>query len=100
AGDELADSVAAALAKGADLAETLTAYFDEGSAVEATARRLFCHPNTVRYRLGRVAELTGYNPNAPRDAFTLQVALKLGHLRPTEPKSTPSPSTRLWDSSK
>jgi DNA-binding PucR family transcriptional regulator len=46
--------------------------------MEATARALFVHPNTVRYRLRQVSELTGYHPAAPRDAFTLQIALVLG----------------------
>ena len=36
------------------------------------------HPNTVRYRLRQVAELTGLTPGQPRDAFTLQIALVLG----------------------
>jgi PucR-like helix-turn-helix protein/diguanylate cyclase with GGDEF domain len=60
------------------LIETLTAYFHHGSSMEATARALFVHPNTVRYRLRQVAELSGCLPSQPRDAFTLQIALVLG----------------------
>ncbi|HSP59698.1 MAG TPA: helix-turn-helix domain-containing protein, partial [Ornithinimicrobium sp.] len=60
------------------LIETLAAYFHHGSSMEATARALFVHPNTVRYRLKQVGELTGYHPATPRDAFTLQIALVLG----------------------
>lgn len=60
------------------LIETLAAYFAHGSSIEATARALFVHPNTVRYRLRQVAELTGYAPGQPRDAFTLEIALVLG----------------------
>src|SRR3954470_17368457 len=33
------------------LIDTLTAYFQHGQSLEATARALFVHPNTVRYRL-------------------------------------------------
>ena len=44
---------------GDTLIETLTAYFQHGQSLEATARALFVHPNTVRYRLRQVAELTG-----------------------------------------
>jgi DNA-binding PucR family transcriptional regulator len=58
--------------------ETVSAYFHHGSSMEATARALFVHPNTVRYRLRQVAELTGYTPGDPRHAFTLQIALVLG----------------------
>jgi sugar diacid utilization regulator len=66
-----------AAAKGT-LIETLASYFHHGSSMEATARALFVHPNTVRYRLRQVGELSGYSPSQPRDAFTLQIALVLG----------------------
>jgi DNA-binding PucR family transcriptional regulator len=38
------------------------------------------HPNTVRYRLRKAADVTGYSANESRDAFTLQIALVLGRL--------------------
>ena len=61
-----------------ELIETLAAYFQHGSAIESTARSLFVHPNTVRYRLRQAADLTGLTPTVPRHAFTLQIALVLG----------------------
>ena len=64
-------------ARGA-LTETVTAWLRTGASVEGTARVLFCHPNTVRYRLKQVAEVTGLTPGDPRDAFTLEIALVLG----------------------
>jgi DNA-binding PucR family transcriptional regulator len=60
------------------LVETLTAWFASGGSIEGAARALFVHPNTVRYRLRQVAELTGLTANDPRDAFTLEIALVLG----------------------
>ncbi len=60
------------------VAETLSTYLDQGSSIEATARALFVHPNTVRYRLRQVADLTGFSPSRPRDAFVLRMALVLG----------------------
>lgn len=60
------------------LIETISAYFEHGSSIEATARALFVHPNTVRYRLRQVGELTGFSPTDARDAFTLAIALVLG----------------------
>lgn len=60
------------------LVETLAAYFAHGSSIEGTARSLFVHPNTVRYRLRQVGELTGLVPTDPRGSFTLQIALVLG----------------------
>jgi PucR C-terminal helix-turn-helix domain/GGDEF-like domain len=62
------------------LLDTLTTYLEAGSSLEATARLLFVHPNTVRYRLRRIAELTQYTPSDGRDGFTLWVALVLGRL--------------------
>ncbi|WP_246160561.1 PucR family transcriptional regulator [Nocardioides humilatus] len=62
------------------LVETLSAYFAHGTSIEPTARALFVHPNTVRYRLGQVADLTGLTPSQPRDALALQMALALGRL--------------------
>jgi DNA-binding PucR family transcriptional regulator len=62
------------------LGETLDAYLDSGGAIEACARKLFVHPNTVRYRLKRIADFTGRDPTLPRDAYVLRVAATLGRL--------------------
>src|SRR5487761_93292 len=70
------------LGGGAALIDTLVTYLEQGSSLEATARLLFVHPNTVRYRLRRVAELTDYTPSVGRDGFTLWVAIILGRLAP------------------
>ncbi|WP_435771739.1 PucR family transcriptional regulator [Nocardioides sp. SYSU DS0651] len=61
-----------------ELVETLAAYFANGAAIEATARALFVHANTVRYRLGQIGDVTGLTPSVPRDALVLQLALVLG----------------------
>jgi len=58
----------------------VTAYAESGSTLEGAARALFVHPNTVRYRLRRVAEVCGRTPTNPRDLLTLQLALVLGRL--------------------
>lgn len=63
-----------------DLIATLEAYWASGTSIEATARRLFIHPNTVRYRLARIEDLTGYAPNDPRGAYALRLAGTLGRL--------------------
>jgi DNA-binding PucR family transcriptional regulator len=46
---------------------------------------LFVHANTVRYRLRRITELSGYSPSNPRHAYTLRIALTLGRLQGDEP---------------
>jgi DNA-binding PucR family transcriptional regulator len=67
---------------GGELLETLDAFVASGGVLESAARTLFVHPNTVRYRLRRIAETTGLSPLIPRDAFTLRVALAVGRLDP------------------
>jgi DNA-binding PucR family transcriptional regulator len=65
---------------GPALTETLDAYLDSGGAIEACARKLFVHPNTVRYRLKRITDFTGRDPTTPRDAYVLRVATTVGRL--------------------
>ncbi len=72
------------------LVDTLTAYFDHGGRIEAAARALFVHPNTIRYRLGQVADLTGCSPTRPRDALALRLALVIGRLAEAEAPSPPA----------
>lgn len=62
------------------LLPTLDAYLSHGGALEPAARSLFIHPNTMRYRLRRVAEITGRDPWSARDMLTLTVALMVGRL--------------------
>ena len=78
---QLIDAVYRPLVGAGDvLLETVAAFLDAGGALEATARALFVHANTVRYRLRRVAEVCGEVPTDPRGALTLRVALVLGRL--------------------
>ncbi len=65
---------------GSALLVTLGTYLQPAASLEAAARMLFVHPNTVRYRLRRVTDLTGLVPTDARSAFVLQTALALGRL--------------------
>lgn len=77
----LIDEIAAPLeAAGPTLLRTVDAYLESGGVLETCAKTLFVHPNTVRYRLRRAAELTGRNAANPRDALVLRVALTVGRL--------------------
>ena len=94
AGDESARRALAALARehlapGTPLGDTARAYIGHGS-LEATARALFVHTNTVRYRLGRIHELTGFNLPAGDDAFAVRLAMMLADL------ARPRPGRRSW----
>ncbi|HQY33690.1 helix-turn-helix domain-containing protein [Actinotalea sp.] len=68
------------VAAGGSLLETLSAHVEHGRSLEAAARVLYVHPNTVRYRLRKVAEVTGWDPLDAREAYVLQTALALGRL--------------------
>ncbi|WP_342706634.1 PucR family transcriptional regulator [Paramicrobacterium humi] len=68
-----------------ELATTLWCYLDNGRSLEATARELFVHPNTVRYRLKRVSEVIGWDATGAREALILQSALILGSIAEHEP---------------
>lgn len=63
-----------------ELLTTLWCYLDNGRSLEATARELFVHPNTVRYRLKRVSEVIGYDATGAREALILQAALVVGAI--------------------
>jgi hypothetical protein len=77
-------------AHSADLVATLWAYLDNGRSLEATARELFVHPNTVRYRLKRVSEVIGWDATGPREALILQTALVLGSIGTDATRRRPS----------
>jgi sugar diacid utilization regulator len=65
---------------GGTVLETVETYLSQGCSIEAAARALFVHPNTVRYRLKRVLDATGLSPANPRDSYTLRLALTAGRL--------------------
>ncbi|HZN72218.1 MAG TPA: helix-turn-helix domain-containing protein [Micromonosporaceae bacterium] len=74
------DVYGALVRAGGELLETLDAFFASGNVLESAARALFVHPNTVRYRLKRIGEVTGFSPLRSRDAYALRVALTVGRL--------------------
>jgi PucR C-terminal helix-turn-helix domain/GGDEF-like domain len=64
------------------LLSTAEAWLDAGGSATAAGRALFCHPNTVRYRLRRVEELTGRSTDDPRAVAELAAALQALHVFP------------------
>ena len=75
---ELIESVYSPLAGEEHLLATAEAFLEQSPSLEGTARLLFVHPNTVRYRLGRIADITGFSATDPRGSLTLRLALMLG----------------------
>jgi sugar diacid utilization regulator len=62
--------------KGGQLIVTLTGYLECGGNYDATADRLSMHRSTVRYRLGRLREVSGYDLTDPETRFNLQLATR------------------------
>jgi purine catabolism regulator len=66
-------------ARGGALLETLKAYLEEGEQQRA-ARRLQIHPNTLRYRLDRIREISGTDMDDPETRLNMAVALRVHSL--------------------
>jgi hypothetical protein len=62
---------------------SLRAYFACGMHVERASERLFVHPNTLRYRIGRFEQLAGVSLRDPASAFEVWWALERAALRPS-----------------
>lgn len=89
---DLADRVLTPLegetpASRARLSATLHAWLREQGRTEAVARELHVHPQTVRYRLGRLRELFGDVLERPDGRFELEVALRAGVRQVGGPES-------------
>jgi hypothetical protein len=67
---------------------TLRAWFEAGGSAVETGRRIYCHPNTVRYRLRRLQEQTGRSLDNPRAVAELLAALEALRLMPGESRSS------------
>ncbi|HEV3000873.1 MAG TPA: helix-turn-helix domain-containing protein, partial [Solirubrobacteraceae bacterium] len=60
----------------AKLAETLRVWLDDQGRIEQTAHHLGVHPQTVRYRVGRLRELFGLRLEDPEGRHALDLALR------------------------
>jgi DNA-binding PucR family transcriptional regulator len=67
---------------GTALLPTLRAFVEGDGSVNNTARDLHLHPNSLRYRLKRIAELTGSDPRVFSDRIALAVGLWAWERRP------------------
>ncbi|MDN5669371.1 MAG: PucR family transcriptional regulator ligand-binding domain-containing protein [Renibacterium salmoninarum] len=65
---------------GAELMNTLASYLQLNGSLAAVADDLSLHRNTVRYRLGQITELTGFDPAVTADRVQLWLALSVRKL--------------------
>ena len=59
------------------LFETFRVWLENDGSLRTVGELLFCHPNTVRYRLHRIAQRTGRSLSRPRDIAELCVAFEV-----------------------
>jgi len=59
------------------LFNTFRTWVDNDGSIPNTAALLFCHPNTVRYRLHRIEERTGRSLSVPRELAELCLAFEI-----------------------
>lgn len=59
------------------LLETFRVWRDNDGSLREVGEILFCHPNTVRYRLHRIEQRTGRSLTRPRDVAELSLALEV-----------------------
>jgi len=78
----LVPAAAATIARDDVMAATLRAYADCDMNVARAAERLVVHPNTVHYRLRRVAEASGRDPRRFGDLLDLLMAMRLNERSP------------------
>ncbi len=76
ANDVLTELLALPAAERDVLLCTLHAWFAEHGSARDAAERLFVHPNTVRYRIRRVQELTGRDLGDPKGIAELYLAVE------------------------
>lgn len=60
-----------------ELLKTLSTYFAQGCDPRRTAKSLFVHYQTVRYRLGQAFKILGIDQSDPEALLNLRVALKI-----------------------
>lgn len=67
--------------KKGELVETLLAYIEEDGEIQAITEKLFIHRNTLRYRLERIAEVTGKDPRKVKDLLELYLSVLQAQIK-------------------
>jgi DNA-binding PucR family transcriptional regulator len=62
--------------RGSDLVETLSRYLELGGSYDATAGAVSVHRSTLKYRLQRIREISGYDIHEPDVHFHLELATR------------------------
>jgi DNA-binding PucR family transcriptional regulator len=63
-------------AHGTQLVLTLSEYLECGGNYDASAKALSVHRSTLKYRLNRIRQVSGYDLSLPDNQFNLQLATR------------------------
>ena len=63
-----------------DLHQTLEVYFDTNQTLQEAAHTLHIHPNTLKYRLGRIEQILGQDPFKGENQLRFYLATKMARL--------------------
>ncbi len=63
-----------------ELVKTIQVYLDAQCEFSETARKLFVHRNTVKYRIEKIEELLNCSLRDPDDSLRIRVALIIGNI--------------------
>jgi DNA-binding PucR family transcriptional regulator len=78
---------------GVELLAMLTRYLEHEQNVDAAARTLHVHPNTLRHRLARYEQITGARLRNPEQFAEIWWAIQDSLLRQSRPRATAAPAT-------
>ena len=78
------------------LLRTLRAFFDADCSQRTAAERLFVHHKTLRYRLGRIQQLTGLDLGHHEDRMRADLALRLLQVNAGLDREDMLPESSAW----
>lgn len=71
------DSLLTVEEKNPELNQTLRVFLDNNQNYTLTAKILYIHPKTAKYRIDRIKELTGLSLDDPEDVLNMNIGLRL-----------------------
>ena len=75
----------------ASLLHTLSVYVEHNASLAATAKALYVHENTLKYRLNKIRAMMNVDPGRLEDLTRISIGLKIGRLLKREEASVPCP---------
>jgi hypothetical protein len=82
-----------------DLLETLFTYVRNQCSIPDTAKDMYLHYNTMKNRINRIKDLTGFSDDNSRDCFWIMLSERILTLKSLERRGTSSPAAPQADPS-